>query len=280
MKYFLIFCAIINRTYNGWGQSGLHSKWVSENEVIYYDRSGTIWIHDIQSNDRQAVLVGSQPAPNPKKQDTYAFRKKINGKSQIAIKTRDNSELILIKGASLDGLNTFHPIWSSDGRKLAFNAEGAIDKTSTLFIYDYLTKTLKPYLQDQYVGAPSFFPNGDVLITLLTDTGSSLVRYDYQSNDLTELMSSEHKIFFSDVSPDGNEIVLTYAESGNLDIWRLNLKTGERQQLTETPYDEYGPRWAPDGSRLTFFAEINGHYPVFVMDISGENMINLNDENR
>jgi TolB protein len=54
------------------------------------------------------------------------------------------------------------------------------------------------------------------------------------------------------VSPDGRYVVFTSARSGDLDLWRLDLQTGELLQLThELGYDG-GAVFSPDGSLIAW----------------------------
>ncbi len=251
------------------GQSGLHVKWANAEEVIYYDRSGTVWLHHLASDTRKELLKGSQPAPNPVEPGTYAVRMKWEGKSAIAITKTSGNERIHVTEGLPQGRRAFHPIWSHDGKMLAFHAEYGSSQ-STLYLYDYKKKKLNSFLEGMTVGAPSFFSNGDILTTHLMKEGSTLIRFDPTSGRISELFKSVHKIYFSDPSPDGNTIAFTNKRSGNLDIWLLNLISGQLTQLTNTPYDEHGPRWSPSGDQLVYFAEVDGHYPAFLMDVNGD----------
>lgn len=274
MKWYFLSMILVINVLNAWGQSGLHVKWVNEEEVVYYDRSGTVWLHHLASDTRKELLKGSQPAPNPAESGTYAIRKKREGQSAIVIvSTLAKSSIHVTKDVPEDR-RAFHPIWSRDGNRLAFHAEYG-NNQSTLYLYDYKKQALSSYLEGMTVGAPSFFTNGDVLTTHLTNKGCILIRFDPDSGNVSELFKSEHKIYFSDPSPDGSMITFTYRKSGNLDIWLLNLDSGKLTQLTDTPYDEHSPRWSPAGNQLVYFAEIGGQYPAFLMDINGDNRIRL-----
>src|SRR5881628_1279860 len=50
------------------------------------------------------------------------------------------------------------------------------------------------------------------------------------------------------VAPDGNR----YAVVVSGDVWLLNISTGNRRQITQTPQLETFPAWTPDGKRVTF----------------------------
>src|SRR5262249_16252482 len=50
------------------------------------------------------------------------------------------------------------------------------------------------------------------------------------------------------VTPDGNRLAVIVTG----DLWVLNLATGNRKQVTQTPEPEFFPNWKPDGTRITF----------------------------
>ena len=62
------------------------------------------------------------------------------------------------------------------------------------------------------------------------------------------------------LSPDGKLVAYASdrAGSGNLDIWRQQLATGEAVRLTNDPADESEPTFSPDGSRIAFRSERDG----------------------
>ena len=55
-----------------------------------------------------------------------------------------------------------------------------------------------------------------------------------------------------DVSPDGRWIVFDSDRRTNQDVYRMPAEGGEPVMLTDTPEDEVGPRWSPDGREIAF----------------------------
>jgi Tol biopolymer transport system component len=72
-------------------------------------------------------------------------------------------------------------------------------------------------------------------------------------------------------APAGDAIALTQMArgSGTRDVWRIDLRTGERRRLTTDPSDDAMPVWAPDGEQLAFSSKRLGSFDVFVTDSHG-----------
>lgn len=56
------------------------------------------------------------------------------------------------------------------------------------------------------------------------------------------------------VSPDGRYVVFTSTRSGDLELWRLDLQTGDLLQLTDALGYDGGAFFSPDGSRIVWRA--------------------------
>ena len=53
-------------------------------------------------------------------------------------------------------------------------------------------------------------------------------------------------------SPDGKEIVFRSTRGGDVDIWIVNVETGDLRPLVEHPGRDDWPRWSPDGRSVIF----------------------------
>ena len=67
------------------------------------------------------------------------------------------------------------------------------------------------------------------------------------------------------LSPDGNFLAYTSDESGNDDIWLVDLRNGSAVRRTDDPATDRHPAWLPNGAELLFVSERNGKPGVWRM---------------
>ncbi len=70
-------------------------------------------------------------------------------------------------------------------------------------------------------------------------------------------------------SPDGTKLAVTLSGSGgNLDIWLLDLRTQQLQQLTDDPSVDTEPAWSPDGKSIYFTSDRSGAPQIYKLDVA------------
>jgi Tol biopolymer transport system component len=64
----------------------------------------------------------------------------------------------------------------------------------------------------------------------------------------------------------------------NIEIFVLDVETGERANLTNHPARDVWPAWSPDGSTIAFVSERdNPKGDIYLMDADGSNLRRLTE---
>ncbi|WKD49143.1 Tol-Pal system beta propeller repeat protein TolB [Microbulbifer spongiae] len=69
-------------------------------------------------------------------------------------------------------------------------------------------------------------------------------------------------------APNGQELAYVSFETGRPAIFRENLRTGERQQLTNFKGLNSSPTWSPDGTKLAMVLSKDGNPEIYVLDLA------------
>ncbi len=73
------------------------------------------------------------------------------------------------------------------------------------------------------------------------------------------------------LSPDGKFVAeqVSDARSKNVDLWVVDLARGVRTRFTFEPGLEISPVWSPDGKRIAYTANPQGHMDIYVKNADG-----------
>ena len=85
------------------------------------------------------------------------------------------------------------------------------------------------------------------------------------------------------------QIAFMSQRDGNPEIYVMDINGGNQQRLTNNPKNDLSPSWSPDGKRIAFASNRDGHvhiihgwsmYEIYVMDADGGNLQNLTNDPR
>jgi hypothetical protein len=68
-------------------------------------------------------------------------------------------------------------------------------------------------------------------------------------------------------SPDGRFVVFSALQNAVGDIWRIDLESGQVENLTKDDFADYAPTYSPDGRFLVYMARISGNDKLFRLDL-------------
>lgn len=68
-------------------------------------------------------------------------------------------------------------------------------------------------------------------------------------------------------SPDGSKIAFASDQSGNYDVWVVDLKKWELRQITTDDGLDVKPAWSPDGKKMAFVSMRSGIMEIWTKDL-------------
>ncbi len=112
--------------------------------------------------------------------------------------------------------------------------------------------------------------------TLVYSMGGALWRQQLDAETAEQMTDGPGYDYQPDASPDGRYVVYTKYDRDAMELWLLEMETGESHQLTHTGAVNVEPRWSPDGTRLAWVStQYNGRFHIFGAGIRGGKLENV-----
>jgi TolB protein len=199
-----------------------------------------------------------------------------------------NEKLLIAQDA-----RAFDPVWSPDGRQIAFIT--VVDGKEQLAIADADGSNVRVLTSftGRFTRTPAFAPDGKTLLVVSDQDGNdALYTVAVESAESTTTAPTRltpDKFDHRDPawSPDGKRIVYAADPSGrgSYQIFTVNPDGTDRRQFTESQYNNITPSYSPDGSRIVFVSTRDRKANIYVMTADGEDeqLLSLDDggaENR
>ncbi len=127
------------------------------------------------------------------------------------------------------------------------------------------------YFREMYLPQLTTGPSGAAWLpdskALVYSMAGSLWRQSIDSFEATELTSGPGYDYQPDCSRDGRWVVYTSYAHDALELWVLDLTSGQAHALTTNGAVNVEPRFSPDGKRIAFVSTLStGHFHVFVAE--------------
>ena len=79
-------------------------------------------------------------------------------------------------------------------------------------------------------------------------------------------------------SPDGRRIAITRTVGGNMDVYVVDVASGQLTRLTTAAGDDRDPAWSPDGVQIAFTSERDGNAEVYLASADGRGVRRLTND--
>ncbi|MEJ2110416.1 MAG: protein kinase [Acidobacteriota bacterium] len=180
------------------------------------------------------------------------------------------------------------PVWLADSRSILFlsNRGGGSHDVFELKISDAGKAVGEPVRVTADLGALSFDVSADgrqlaySKFLLKSNLASIPIPEEgtVSSGTAINLTSGAQVIEGFDATRDGEWIAYDSNRSGNQDIYTMP-RTGEsKQQITDSPQDDFLPNWSPDRQSIAFYSFRNGNRDIYTVSADGSNELQVTDD--
>ncbi|GAB3285561.1 Tol-Pal system beta propeller repeat protein TolB [Parahaliea aestuarii] len=131
-------------------------------------------------------------------------------------------------------------------------------------------------IYEKLTGIPGAFATRLLYVSVTRNpTGKDYYRLTLADSDGARpivLLESREPILAPSWSPDGKEIAYVSFETSRPAIFRQNLATGAREQLTNFQGLNSSPAWSPDGGTMAMVLSKDGSPDVYLMDLASKRL--------
>ncbi len=134
-------------------------------------------------------------------------------------------------------------------------------------------------IYEKLTGIPGAFATRLLYVSVTRNpTGKDFYRLVLSDSDGARpivLFEGRDPILSPSWSPDGNEIAYVSFETSRPAIYRQNLRTGAREQLTNFKGLNNSPVWSPDGNSMAMVLSKDGNPDLYLMNLASRELTRL-----
>lgn len=222
---------------------------------FYSKRDGNAEIYRMDLQTRRLTRLTNHPAtdvlpvPSPDGSQILFMSDRDSLSRNVYVMDKDGSG---IRQLTRNAVYEESPEWSPDGSQIAFTRQ-LRDSSDTshagngeIFLMDAQGGGVKRLTDKEgYDSGAKFSPDGSK-IAFYGAQGDQWDLYTIYADGtgLQNLTNDAIECYSPDWSPDGEWLVYTAGSKGNYNIWKINIHTKERVQLTRTDGRNEAPSWS------------------------------------
>jgi tricorn protease-like protein len=215
--------------------------------------------------------AGTADAPTNGK---IAFATGVDGHWEIFTVETDGTEATPLTDLET---NQFHPAWSPDGKKIAFDTQSGEGDTQ-IGILDAdgsILKTLTDGPAWNYL--PAWSPDGDrIAFVSNRDGNDEIYVMNTDGSGQERLTADVDEDLSPSWSPDGTQIAFQSNRDGFNRIYVMNAEGSGVTRMIES--EGFDPAWSADGARIAFASTADGNPEIYAMSADGSNATRLTDD--
>lgn len=233
-------------------------------EVFQVDRDGY--------GARQLTRIGSLTiTPSLSADGRLAFLTYKGGGPEIWGQNKDGGGFSrLYPFQSSAGLTVSTPVWSPDGKRMAF-VEGDRRGNTNLKILDIDRKKVRQLTNNNGINTePTWNPSGtQIAFTSDRDGSPQIYLMESDGSNIRKLTTEGTYNASPAWSPDGSMIAYVSRFDQGFHLFVFKLADAKSYQLTHGPGSSESPAWSPDGRFLVFSNNASGTSRLHVTDLTG-----------
>lgn len=226
-----------------------------DNKLYFYSkREGNSEIYSIDIENKKLNRLTNNPAndilpvPSPKGNLILFISDRNSSRKNLYSMDKNGSK---IKSLTNNRFYEESPDWSPDGKKIIFTRQLRDSKDTShagngeIHLMDSNGSNLiRLTNKDGYDSGAKFSPDGKKIAFYGYNQNQwDLYIMNSDGSDLNNLTDDIIECYSPDWSSNGEWLVYTAGKDGNYNIWKINIKTKERLQLTNTTGRNEGPVW-------------------------------------
>lgn len=170
------------------------------------------------------------------------------------------------------------PVWSPDGKRLAF-VEGDRRGNTNIKVLDIGTHRVRQLTDKSRINTePCWNPSGtQIVFTSDRDGSPQLYLMEDDGSNVRKLTQEGGYNASPAWSPDGSMIAYVSRFDSGFDLFVFKLLEGKAYQLTHGPGSSESPAWSPDGRFIVYTHNARGSSRLYSTDLSGNAPVQISE---